>query len=87
MQLRQAHAIRAIEELRLDLDPANLSEEERERPGIRRLPQSLDATLDALEADSVLSEALGPLLVRAYVVVKRLEAAYFADRRPDEEAR
>ena len=71
----------------VDVDPANLSEEERERRGIRRLPQSLDAALDALEADSLLREVLGPLLARAYVAVKRLEAAYFADKTPDEEAR
>ncbi|MGZ3672699.1 MAG: glutamine synthetase family protein [Ktedonobacterales bacterium] len=71
----------------IDVDPANLGEEECERRGIRRLPLSLDAALDALEADSVLTEALGPLLARAYIAVKRLEAAYFADKTPDEEAR
>jgi glutamine synthetase len=71
----------------VDVDPGNLDEAERERRGIKRLPQSLDAALDALEADAVLTEALGPTLARAYVAVKRLESAYFADKTPEEEAR
>ncbi|MEV0625704.1 glutamine synthetase family protein [Nonomuraea wenchangensis] len=43
-----------------------------------RLPSSLGEALDALEADEVLMEALGPLRRRAYVAVKRSEAAAFA---------
>jgi glutamine synthetase len=71
----------------LGVDPGNLSDEERERREIRRLPTALDAALDALEADTVLTDALGPLLATAYVAVKRLECAYFADKSPEEEAR
>jgi glutamine synthetase len=71
----------------VDVDPADLDDAERERRGIRRLPQSLDAALDALEADAVLTAALGPLLARSYVAVKRLEARHFADTSPEEEAR
>lgn len=71
----------------VDVDPGNLSEEERERRGIRRLPESLDAALDALEADAVLTEALGPMLAAAYVAVKRLESGYFKERTAEEEAR
>src|SRR5262249_45304013 len=71
----------------LDVDPGNLSEEERERHGITRLPQTLDTSLDALEADAALSEALGPALAGAYVAVKRLESRYFADKSPEEETR
>jgi glutamine synthetase len=71
----------------VDVDPGNLSDEERERRGIHRLPTSLDAALDALEADGVLTTALGPLLTTTYVAVKRLECRYFADMSPEEEAR
>jgi glutamine synthetase len=71
----------------VDVDPGNLSEEERERQGIRRLPQTLDASLDALEADPVLLDALGPGLATPYLAVKRLEARHFAGLPAEEEAR
>jgi glutamine synthetase len=70
----------------VEVDPGNLSDEERERRGIHRLPQSLGVALDALETDDVLKGALGAPLAPAYLAVKRLEAAYFADKSPDEEA-
>ncbi len=71
----------------VEVDPANLSDDERQRRGITRLPQSLDAALDALEADTVLRDALGPTLATAYIAVKRLEASHFAGLPPEEEAR
>lgn len=56
----------------VDVDPDT-------RPGrYPRLPSSLDEALDALEADEVLMEALGPLRRSAYLAVKRSEAAAFA---------
>ena len=69
------------------IDPGNFSNTERAQRGIQRLPTSLDAALDALQADSVLTEALGPLLTSAYLAVKRLESRYFADKSPAEEVR
>jgi glutamine synthetase len=71
----------------VEVDPGNLSEDERARRGIHRLPETLDAALDALEADAVLTGALGPMLARAYIAVKRLESSYFADKTPEEETR
>jgi glutamine synthetase len=71
----------------VDVDPGNLSEEERQRRGIRRLPETLDAAVAALEADQTLRDALGPLQATAYIAVKRLEASHFADQSPEEEAR
>jgi glutamine synthetase len=59
-------------------DPDTLSPAARRRRGIRRLPDSLPAALDALEADDLLMEALGPLRRTAYLTVKRAEAAAFA---------
>jgi glutamine synthetase len=64
----------------VDVDPAALSRRTRSRRGIDRLPESLGAALDALEADELLMEALGPLRRTAYLAVKRSEAAAFAAR-------
>ncbi|NUP65890.1 MAG: glutamine synthetase [Nonomuraea sp.] len=56
----------------VDVDPDT-------RPGrYPRLPGSLEEALDALEADELLMEALGPLRRDAYLAVKRSEAAAFA---------
>ncbi len=71
----------------VDIDPGNFSDEERERRGIRRLPETLDAALDALEEDTVLVEALGPLLTSSYLAVKRLESSFFKEKSPEEETR
>jgi glutamine synthetase len=60
------------------IDPGNYSDEEREARGIRRFPTSLKEALDNLEKDTVLMEALGPLLSRAYLAVKRLEWESFS---------
>jgi glutamine synthetase len=64
----------------LTVDPAVLSDTERLRLNVARLPSSLEAALDALAADSVLMDALGPLRSAAYLAVKRSEAAHFASR-------
>ena len=71
----------------VDVDPGDLTDEERERRGIKRLPDSLDDALDALRSDDSLTGALGPVLSSAYVSVKRLEAAYFKEISAEEEAR
>jgi glutamine synthetase len=70
----------------VEIDPGNYSDEERERMGILRLPTSLAEALDELERDEVLTEALGPLLARSYIAVKRAEIDYFKDKSPEEEA-
>jgi glutamine synthetase len=63
----------------VNVDPATLSDAERLARGARRLPDSLDAALDALEADTLLMDSLGDLRGRAYLAVKRSEAAAFAE--------
>jgi glutamine synthetase len=60
------------------VDPATLSEEERQYRGLARYPTTSDAPFDALETDPVLLDALGPDLARSYIAVKRSEAASFA---------
>jgi glutamine synthetase len=68
-----------LDEGRLALvDPALLSDDERAARGIRRLPTSLGEALDALEADAVLMEALGELLRRSYLAVRRSEWEAFS---------
>ncbi len=62
----------------VNTDPATLTDSERLRLRAHRLPTSLAVALDALEADELLMEALGPLRRRAYLAVKRAEAAAFA---------
>jgi glutamine synthetase len=68
----------------VDVDPALLAEEERERRGIRQLPTSLVSSTDAFEADPVLTADFGPERVAAIVAVRRGEIAHFADATPEE---
>jgi glutamine synthetase len=64
----------------VDVDPATLSDETREHRGIRRLPETQAAALDALASDEVLVDALGPILAQSYLVVRRSEwSAYSAE--------
>lgn len=62
----------------LNADPATVGDDELARRGIERFPATLEAALDALEADELLMDALGPLRRRAYLAVKRAEVAAFA---------
>ena len=63
----------------VEVDPATIDEQERVDRGIVRLPVTQEEALDALEADEVLTEALGPVLTEAYLAVRRSEwAAYSA---------
>jgi glutamine synthetase len=62
----------------VNVDPATLTDAERDARGAYRLPDSLGAALDALAADELLMEALGPLRRTAYLAVKRSEAVAFA---------
>lgn len=50
-----------------------LSETERKEKGIEILPQNLNEALDALEADTVLTERLGQEIVGEFIKVKRAE--------------
>jgi glutamine synthetase len=62
------------------VDPAVMSQTERDSLGITPLPASLGEALDALEADELLMNALGPLRSAAYLAVSRSEVAHFAER-------
>jgi glutamine synthetase len=57
----------------VEVDPATISEAERKARGILRLPATQEEALDALERDDVLTTALGPVLARSYLAVRRSE--------------
>jgi glutamine synthetase len=68
----------------LSVDPATLPDREREAAGAHRYPTTLEEAIRSLEDDQVLIEALGDLLARSYVAVRRSEwEAYSA--MPEEE--
>jgi glutamine synthetase len=57
----------------VEVDPAAIPVQEREDRGIERLPDTQEEALDALEADEVLTAALGPVLTESYLAVRRSE--------------
>jgi glutamine synthetase len=61
-------------------DPALLSEEEKVACAIRPFPATQLEALEALERDSVLTEGLGELMVRAYLATRRAENAKAAEK-------
>jgi len=62
----------------VEVDPATIPEDERARRGIDRLPTTQQEALDALEADTVLTDALGPVLAASYLAVRRSEGAAYS---------
>jgi glutamine synthetase len=63
----------------VNVDPATMTQAQRDAAGARRLPLTLTEALDALAVDELLMDALGPLRSSAYLAVKRAEAAAFAE--------
>lgn len=63
-------------------DPADLSDEERERLGVRRLPSSLEEALAALEADDVVRAWFPQELWDCYLSLKRTELGLVAELPP-----
>jgi glutamine synthetase len=62
----------------VEVDPATIPEDERATRGILRLPATQHEALDALEADELLMEALGPGLAESYLAVRRSEWATYS---------
>ena len=69
----------------LDRDPAQLDEEQARRFGVGAMPESLQASLDALAQDTEARSWLQPLLLDAYTSLKRSELSAIAEL-PLEEA-
>ncbi len=68
----------------LDVDPATMSDGERADRGAHRYPTNLGEALKALASDEVLTDALGDLLARSYLAVRRSEWEWYSA--VDEEA-
>jgi glutamine synthetase len=57
----------------VEVDPVTIDERERTERGIVPLPETQAEALDALAADEVLTDALGPVLAESYLAVRRSE--------------
>jgi glutamine synthetase len=68
----------------VDQDPGAFTEAERQKRGIVRLPTTLGAALDALDADKVVQGFLPRRLLEAYRGNKRAELAVGKDWTPEE---
>lgn len=68
-------------------DPGAMPAEAREAAGLRRLPASLGAALDAFENDARVLEWMGREFRDAYLMHKRSEVALVRDLDPEEQVR
>jgi glutamine synthetase len=59
-------------------DPTQMSEAEQEKLGLKRLPDTLPAAIDALLTDKTVTGWFDPLFIETFVGVKRHEAARLA---------
>jgi len=71
----------------LSVDPATLSDREREAAGAHRYPTTLQDSIRSLERDQVLVRALGDLLARSYLAVRRSEWEAYAAMTEEERFR
>jgi glutamine synthetase len=60
------------------VDPAALTEDERTRRGIARMPTTQTEALDALESDELLRDSLGAALAESYLAVRRSESEAYS---------
>lgn len=65
-------------------DPATLSDAERRRCGVTRLPESLDQAISLLEENDVLRKAFGDALMDCYLAVRRGEARLAGTMTPEQ---
>jgi glutamine synthetase len=63
----------------VEVDPATIDADERERRGIHRLPTTQEEALNELAADELLLDALGPTLADSYLAVRRSEWAAYSE--------
>ncbi|RVW02461.1 glutamine synthetase family protein [Rhodococcus spongiicola] len=68
----------------VDVDPASLTEADRRRRGILRLPRTLAEATDAFESDAVLTDAFGTELSATIVDVHRAEITRFTGATDEE---
>ncbi len=75
------------EGLCIDTDPARLTPDELAARGIKRLPSSLLEAINELEADTTLTDAMGPLLADSYLTVRKADWDLFSQHDADFEIR
>ncbi len=71
----------------IDEDPARLTPDELAARGIKRLPATLLEAVQELEADTTLTDALGPLLTDSYLTVRKAAWELFSQHDADFEIR
>ena len=71
----------------IDVDPASLSPDELATRGIKRLPSTLLEAIHELEADTTLTDAMGPLLADSYLVMRKADWELFSQHDMDFEIR
>ena len=75
------------EDQKVEVDPTDLTEQELADRGIRRLPTTLKQATQELEQDSLLIEAMGDLLARSYLAIRRADWDIFSRENDDFEIR
>ncbi|HEY0389538.1 MAG TPA: glutamine synthetase family protein [Gaiellales bacterium] len=65
-------------------EPGGWDDEERERRGVRRLPETADETVEAVASSRPVRDAFGEDLVDAWSVVRRADAAAVDGQAPDD---
>ena len=71
----------------IDVDPARLTAYELAARGIQRLPSTLLDAIHELEADTILADALGPLLADSYITIRKADWELFSHHDADFEIR
>jgi glutamine synthetase len=66
------------------VDPATLSDDERQRAGTVRLPEDQETTIAALDRSDRLRRILGAQAVDVLVAVRRYERQNYADLEPEQ---
>ncbi len=61
----------------VEIDPSNLSEEEKETKNVSSLPRDLSRALDALEEDKLFREVFGETMISEYLKMKRQDWSDF----------
>jgi glutamine synthetase len=71
----------------IELDPADLTDQQRTEYGIKPLPSSLAEALDLMDADPVVKSWMSPTMYESYVSVKRTEIEITKDLSDEETCR
>jgi glutamine synthetase len=68
----------------IDADPGSWSDEERSARGVGRLPDSIEASVAAVEASQPVRDALGDATVGAWIAVRRADESWAEGKLPEE---